>query len=83
MPRKLQPVVEHALELANAAVEHPTDERINLARASAIGALERVRTLDFQAGEAGVIVVLVAQRRAVLSVVERRLSRRCDRLRLN
>jgi hypothetical protein len=83
MPRKLQTVVEHAIELANAAVDNPTDERVNLARASAIGALERVRTLDFQTGEAGMIVVLVAQLRAVLSVVERRLSRRCDRLRVN
>jgi hypothetical protein len=83
MPRKLQPVVEHALELANAAVDNPTDERINLARASAIGAFERVRTLDFQTAEAGMIVVLVAQLRAVLSVVERRLSRRWDRLRVN
>jgi hypothetical protein len=77
------PVVEHAIELANAAVDNPTDDRINLARASAISALERVRTLDFQTAEAGMIVVLVAQLRAVLSVVERRLSRRFDRLRLN
>jgi hypothetical protein len=83
MPRKLMPVVEHAIELANAAVDNPTDDRINLARASAISALERVRTLDFQTAEAGMIVVLVAQLRAVLSVVERRLSRRFDRLRLN
>jgi hypothetical protein len=83
MPRKLQSVVEHAIELANAAVDNSTEERINLARASALGAFERARKLDFHAADAGMIVVLVAQLRAVLSVVERRVSRRCDRLRVN
>src|SRR5438309_2195550 len=28
MPRKLQTVVEHAIELANAAVDNPTDELV-------------------------------------------------------
>jgi hypothetical protein len=76
MSRKqnLQSFVERALAFAHAALDNPTDERVTLARVSADDALERVRKLELTLGEARQIVLLVAQLRAVLSVVQRRTA---------
>jgi hypothetical protein len=85
MSRKsaVQPVVERALAIANAAVDEPTEHRIKIARVAADSALERVCSFDFLRSEARMIVVLVGELRAVLRVLERRASPPFNRLAMN
>jgi hypothetical protein len=75
MPRHLLPIVERAVVFADAALDEPTDECLNLARATIHRALERIEASDVTAREARTIAALASRLRALLYVVERRASR--------
>ena len=75
----LQKLVERALAFAHAAADNPTAYRILEAQSYAeklLPQLGRLKQPAFTMSEANRIVVLVAQLRAVLEVLDRRLHPR-------
>jgi hypothetical protein len=75
--QNLQKLVERALAFAHAAVDDPTAVHILEARSYAqkiVPELGRLRRPSFTMSEANRIVSLVAQLRAVLDVLDRRLA---------
>ncbi len=81
--RVVQPVVDRALRVVQAALDEPTSARIDEAHTTANMAFELVSTSCLPPGEARHIVFLASQLRAMLAVVDRRASALHRALRLN
>ena len=80
MSKRLLPIVERAVVFADAALDEPTEQRINLARATIHGALERIEKSEFAGDDARAVASFAGRLRALLHVIERRASQSPDRL---
>jgi hypothetical protein len=81
--RAVRPVVDRALQVVEAALDEPTDARIDEARTLAKRAFELVSTSCLPPGEATHIMFLATQLRAMLTAIDRRASALHPALRLN